>query len=444
MRRAVFIIDGEHYMPVLVESIARIERDLDVEAVGAVFLGTAEKIGGEEAIASLDLPVFTAQEPLASLREAIRCYSPDMVIDLSDEPHMSLAMRMRVAAEVLSAGLEYLGADFRFERKAFTRVRRRSFAVFSVAKRAGKTAVCCTIARILKSVGEEPIIFTMSRGGPAEPVVVRPSERLTPERLLELAKTGLHAAADHYENAIFSGVATIGARRAGGGFSGVPFYTNVQDAIRTAGKMRCSAYVFEGSGSDAPPVEGPARVVLLLANMNPAALREPFNPPRLRSSRIALIMRAEEPFATRKEVNVLKERILEANPRLLVCAAVLRPHLAAPPPEGSRVVVASTAPEPTHLRLKEDLERAYGLEVVGITGALTNRKRLAAELRTLFKEKPSHLVTELKAAAVEVGIRSALARGVEVCLLENRPQDAMDWEPSFKDVVLQAFEEMKR
>ena len=39
MRRALFIIDGEHYVPVICQAIDAIEEREDVEAVAAVFLG---------------------------------------------------------------------------------------------------------------------------------------------------------------------------------------------------------------------------------------------------------------------------------------------------------------------------------------------------------------------------------------------------------------------
>ncbi len=56
-------------------------------------------------------------------------------------------------------------------------------------------------------------------------------ERVVDEEYLqgELGK-GLHAASDHYEDAMVSGVVTVGSRRCGGGMAGEPFVTNCAEA----------------------------------------------------------------------------------------------------------------------------------------------------------------------------------------------------------------------
>ena len=52
------------------------------------------------------------------------------------------------------------------------------------------------------------------------------------ELLLELVRSGEHAASDYLEDALTTGVTTIGARRAGGGLAGAPFASNVPEALR--------------------------------------------------------------------------------------------------------------------------------------------------------------------------------------------------------------------
>ena len=44
--RAIFLIDGEHYPPVVVEAIEAVKREHGAEPVAAVFLGGTEKIKG--------------------------------------------------------------------------------------------------------------------------------------------------------------------------------------------------------------------------------------------------------------------------------------------------------------------------------------------------------------------------------------------------------------
>src|SRR5439155_642336 len=74
-----------------------------------------------------------------------------------------------------------------------------------------------------------PAIVAMGRGGPADPVMAGP-EDVTLPALLERARRGEHAASDYLEDALTAGVPTVGARRVGGGFAGMPFATNVAQA----------------------------------------------------------------------------------------------------------------------------------------------------------------------------------------------------------------------
>jgi len=443
VRRALFIIDGEHYMPVICQAIDAIEERENLEAVAAVFLGSAEKIGGAEAVASLDLPVLREKEALQMVCEAIERFNPEVVVDLSDAPAMDERLRMEVAAECLARGLTYIGADFRFSVEPPIMVRRPALSVFSLTKRAGKTALCTYIATLLKEVGETPIIFTMSRGGPPEPTVVKAGTELTPNALVAIADKGLHAAADHYENALFSGVTAIGSRRAGGGFSGRPFFTNLHAAIKLASKMKATWYLFEGSGTDAPPVEPSGKIVLISASTEPAALLTPFNRVRVRVADIAVLVHAEPPHTTAAHLQELKKCLQSINPKVVVCACVLRPFLPQPPKEGSRVAVTTTMPEAVHDRLRSELQNRYGLNVMGVSSALANRSLLSTDVRRFIKQGIDAFVTELKSASVEVVIRSAISRKIPVHFLQNRPVSLPEWEPSLRSALQQLVKRVK-
>jgi cyclic 2,3-diphosphoglycerate synthetase len=61
---------------------------------------------------------------------------------------------------------------------------------------------------------------------------------------------------------------------------------------------------------------------------------------------------------------------------------------------------------------------SYGARVVGHTSALANRSRLAAELTAAGPADV--LVTELKAAAVDLATRFALERGMGVVYSDNQ------------------------
>ena len=113
---------------------------------------------------------------IASLEEAIAELSPDVVLDLSDEPVLGPPARFRLAARVLALGIPYEGADFRFDPPRFEPVRDPSIAVIGTGKRVGKTAVTGHVAGVLARE-RSVVVVAMGRGGPPEPelVEVRPT-----------------------------------------------------------------------------------------------------------------------------------------------------------------------------------------------------------------------------------------------------------------------------
>src|SRR3982750_4302486 len=100
MTRAVVVIDGEHYAPVVRDAIAALPYDV----VGAWLAGGTEKLRGD---ADYGVPL------LAAIDEGFA--DAEVVVDLSDEPVLGPRERLLVASRVLAAGLRYEGADFRFE-----------------------------------------------------------------------------------------------------------------------------------------------------------------------------------------------------------------------------------------------------------------------------------------------------------------------------------------
>src|SRR5439155_20944381 len=126
MRRAIVVIDGEHYAPVLRDAIA----ELPYEVIGAWLAGGTEKLRGD---ADYGVPLLSALEDGFS--------DVDVVVDLSDEPVLGPRERMLVASRVLAAGLRYEGADFRFDPPRYEVFPVPSLAVIGTGKRVGKTAV---------------------------------------------------------------------------------------------------------------------------------------------------------------------------------------------------------------------------------------------------------------------------------------------------------------
>ena len=253
MRRALALIDGEHYAPVVRDALAA----LPYAFVGAPVVGGREKLrGGEE-----------YRVPLVhDLDAGIESVRPDVVVDLSDEPVLGPRERLALASRVLAAGVAYEGADFRLEPPAFEPFEPPSLAVIGTGKRLGKTAVTGYVARLL-SEEQRVVVVSMGRGGPPEPELAEVAP--TVEDLLELSRAGRHAASDYLETAALAGATTIGCRRCGGGLAGAPFDSNVHAGARLAAELDPDIVLLDGSGTAIRPVATDARILVTSARQDP-------------------------------------------------------------------------------------------------------------------------------------------------------------------------------
>jgi cyclic 2,3-diphosphoglycerate synthetase len=86
---------------------------------------------------------------------------------------------------------------------------------------------------------------------------------------------------------------------------------------------------------------------------------------------------------------------------------------------GRRVAYFSTAPPGAHARLREHLRREHGAEIVHISGNLSRRPELRADLASLEARSAELYLVELKAAAIDVVAETAAERGVPVVLCDN-------------------------
>ena len=238
--RAVALIDGEHYAPVMRDAL----RALPYEWVGAILVGGTEKLRGEPEYGVPLVDGFGDAE---------------LVVDLSDEPVLGPVARMEWASRALAAGLPYVGADFRFDPPELAPFDLPSVSVIGTGKRVGKTAVATQLARLLAR-DHDVVVVAMGRGGPAEPEVVE--EPPTIEELVARSRAGRHAASDHLEIAALAGVPTIGCRRAGGGLAGSVLVSNVVEGARLAAARRPDVVVFDGSGAAIPPVTTTSRILV--------------------------------------------------------------------------------------------------------------------------------------------------------------------------------------
>ena len=357
--RAVALIDGEHYPPVVRDALAA----LPYEFVGAIMVGGTEKLraGGDYGVPLVD--DFDGAE---------------VVVDLSDEPVLGPAERFRWISRVLAAGLPYVGADFRFDPPRFEPFELPSIAVIGTGKRVGKTAVTGHLVRLLAR-DRDVVVVAMGRGGPPEPEVVEAPPGI--DELVQLARAGRHAASDHLETALLCGVTTIGCRRAGGGLAGAVFDSNVEQGARLAAARRPDVVVFDGSGAAIPPVAVDRRVLVVGPDQDADAYLNTYR--RLISDLVVA-------------VNCRAEGALAATLRLRATG----------PLEGRVAVFTAGDTDVAHLEA----------DVVHISANLGDREALRRELEGI--DADTYLV-EIKAAAIDLVAEHALAHDKRVVAAAN-------------------------
>jgi cyclic 2,3-diphosphoglycerate synthetase len=440
MSRVVALIDGEHYPPVV--RFALDELRAEHEVLAAAFLGGTEKVDLEAGLDTYGIPLVAEDDATRAVTEAIERYEPDVLIDLSDEPVITSAERFELASIALAAGVAYRGADFEFTPPTVAVTPATpTLGLIGTGKRVGKTAISGYVARTLTAGGHDIVVLAMGRGGPAEPELIHGEKvALTTPDLLELARQGKHASSDNYEDAVMSRVTTVGCRRCGGGMAGETYFSNVPEGARLADSLGKELLVVEGSGAAIPPVYTDADILVVGAGRGLVYVDGYFGPYRLSRSDLVIIATAEEPVATPEQVAEIRSEIARQRPDVPCIATTFRP---APvePVEGKRVFFATTAPAEVVPKLAEHLEAEYGCEVVAASPHLSNRTRLRADMRSADGDYEL-LLTELKAAAIDVVAAAGEEAGVPTVLCDNVPValDGQPLEPLIDSVSATALE----
>ena len=415
--RVLFLIDGEHYPPVVLDAMRSVQDSLGAEGVAAAFLGGTEKI---KAGTDYGVPLVKGADPVSAVERALSRYEVDAVVDLSDEPVIGYKERMKIASLALYAGARYLGSDFELEPPDLHPVSTKpSLAVIGTGKRVGKTAVSGYLARLLADEGFDPGVVSMGRGGPPHPEVIEGHKlEVGSEYLLEALARGAHAASDYYETAALSRVTTVGCRRCGGGLAGEPFVSNVVEGAGIANELDTRVTVFDGSGAAMPPVQVERRVLVAGAHQDPEYIVGFLGTYRLLLSDLVLLTMSEEPMARPEKVDGLVKAIGELRSDLPVIPTVFRPRPVGRI-EGLRIGYVSTAPPAVLGTLSRHLEDHYGCEVVASSGSLSDRTRLAEDLDEMSGVEA--YLTEIKAAAVDVVTRRGSEEGKPVLYCDNDP-----------------------
>jgi cyclic 2,3-diphosphoglycerate synthetase len=433
--RAIVLVDGEHYPPVTRWALD-VARARGIEIVGGLLVGGIEKLSSRD-LPDLGIPLRAAADDRSDvLRAAIGEWRPDVILDVSDEPVLGYRERMEVAATALAMGVPYEGADFRLEPPPADPPPATvpTLAVYGTGKRTGKTAIAGELARRAARRDLSPVVIAMGRGGPPEPQVAEAGS-VTLDALLALVQLGQHAASDYLEDALTTGVTTIGARRAGGGLAGAPFATNIGEAVAIAAARRPGLLLLEGSGSALPTVDWDAGVLVVPATCPPEYVAGYLGPYRLLRADLAVVTMASSPVPGSENLSHLTAHLRRAlgDARVLVTDFIPMPLADV---RGRDAFFATTAPSAIAARHAGTLEQAHGVRVVAWSARLADRAGLAEDLEAA----PDHdvLLTELKAAAVDVAARHAVARGVEVVFVDNRAvtfEGATEPEAALEDVI---------
>jgi cyclic 2,3-diphosphoglycerate synthetase len=400
--RALAVIDGEHYAPVVRDALQELEYDF----VAALLVGGTEKLRGDD-----DYGV-----PLVESLEAAVEHEPEVVVDLSDEPVLGPRERFQLASRVLAHGLPYVGPDFRFDPPDLEPFELPSIGIVGTGKRVGKTALAGYAARLL-SERHDVVVVAMGRGGPPDPEVadVRP----TIDDLLELSRAGRHAASDYLEDAALAGVVTIGCRRCGGGLAGKPFVSNVVAGAELAADRSPELVLFEGSGSALPPIATRKRVLVAGSHQDPQLVTGYLNAYRILTSDLVVLTMAEE-GANHEEI---RDAIDVLSPGMPVVACRLRPR-PVEPIAGRRVAFFTTAQPSAAELLSQHLSTEHEAEVVHVSTNLARRAELRRELEQVDADV---YVVEIKAAAIDVVAEAAAERGVEAVLCDNEVRSLDGW-----------------
>ncbi|MFN2589166.1 MAG: 2,3-diphosphoglycerate synthetase [Actinomycetota bacterium] len=419
--RAIALVDGEHYPPVIRWGLDS-ARAAGIEILAALVVGGMEKLDAAGTVELGSTPVLRADgDGRAALADAIASYGPDVVLDLSDEPVLGYDRRMELVAVALATGTAYMGPDFRFDPPvAEAPLSVTTVAVIGTGKRVSKTAVGGHVARLAGATGGHPVVVAMGRGGPAEPVVAT-AEDVTLDALIARVERQEHAASDYLEDALTSGAPAVGARRCGGGLAGRPYVTNAAAAAARAVELGGDPVILEGSGAAVPPIPWDAGILVAPAGIPPHHLTGYLGPLRILLSDLLILIIGAGSQTGADNLSTLYPAVRRLRTGIRIALAELQPVPLADVRDKD-VFFATTAQRDSAEALARQLERTAGCRVVSVSSHLADR----ASLRDDLAKAPRYdvLLTELKAAAVDVAARAALDRGADVTFVDNRPAAA--------------------
>ena len=265
-----------------------------------------------------------------------------------------------------------------------------------------------------------------------KPQVISGKENgFTPEFLLEMSNKGLHASSDYIEDALFSGVTTVGCRRCGGGFGGKFFLSNIEEGVKTAEKLEPEMVIVEGSGASVPPVSADGSMCIVGADQKWEDLIGYMGIYRILVSDLVFMTMCEEPIAAEEEIDFLTDQFKKVKKDVKIVKSVFRPK-----PlydiSNKKVFLVVTSKSRIENKLKDYIQKQYECRIVKTSFNLADRQELKKELSGFTDYDV--LLTELKAAAVDMVTEFALRNNKSINYLNNVPV-IIEGEEHFNDFI---------
>ncbi|HVM15397.1 MAG TPA: hypothetical protein VM287_13855, partial [Egibacteraceae bacterium] len=176
--------------------------------------------------------------------------------------------------------------------------------------------------------------------------------------------------------------------------------------------------VLEGSGAAIPPAHADATALVVAADEDPELLGGYLGAYRVLLADLTVVTMAEPPRSSPHQVEATSEVLRHISRQTPIVCTVFRPQPLGPV-DGAKVFFATTASDAVSTSLAPYLQDRFGCEVVATSSHLADRQALTADLAAA--REFDVLLVELKAAAVDVAVRTAAARGARVVFCDNRP-----------------------
>ncbi len=172
----------------------------------------------------------------------------------------------------------------------------------------------------------------------------------------------------------------------------------------------------------------------MCANQPISNLTSYFGPYRIGLGDLIILTMCEEPMADKNKISEIENFVREINPEATVIPTVFRPK-PLKDISNKKVLFATPAPEEVKDKLTDYLEEKYNCQIIGTTSHLSNRPLLKRDIEKHIDEADV-MLTELKAAAVDVATKNAVNAGLDVVYCDNIPVVKDETCPDLKSNII--------